>query len=389
MPVAPFADIEVTFRCRVREVGDFRFRELRQPILNQRVLFIDHIADFHSAAENPVPVGFIEPVHIVISGDIPIIEMQVNCADIRLAIACEFRKEVFCPMNPFFWLVAVRTRENIGLGKALSAIRCLPGELRHCGSVPSVSVGIPLRGHIAAASPYFVADAPKFHLIRRIMTILSAHLRQGSRFFSVAVFRPFSSFSYAAGQHIDIQPGFCADQFTQPHELIRSEGVVLSFSSPEVAIVDHRTLRTDTILPMVGISETSARPADDRRRDFLQRVQHVFSESLDIGDRAVFADPDAVINTAAKMFDKLTVQLSRDDSTRCKRNTDRILFHDKMLLSCARAPSYYSIRRSEMTPPYKLLHVNIRLSGPANTRLLSTRSVILRWQTGRAGTALI
>ena len=83
--------------------------------------------------------------------------------------------------------------------------------------------------------------------------------------------------------------------------------------------VDHGgplVARPDAVLPVVFIGKTAARPAQHRHLDFLQRGDHVIADAAGVGDRAVFAHPDAAINAMAEMLGKLPVDIAIDDRPR-------------------------------------------------------------------------
>ena len=63
--------------------------------------------------------------------------------------------------------------------------------------------------------------------------------------------------------------------------------------------------------------------------DFFQRGDDIIADAARVGNRAVLAHPDAFINTTAKVFGKLTIDVPADLRARLVRvNDEPAGFHD-------------------------------------------------------------
>src|ERR1700744_6444035 len=96
-----------------------------------------------------------------------------------------------------------------------------------------------------------------------------------------------------------------------------TEAVVLGHPAP-MHIDAHRPLgaRADAVAPVIQITETSARPADHRYMNLAQRLHHILAITTDIGDLAVWPDPDAFIDAPAQMLGELAIDMPVDHRTR-------------------------------------------------------------------------
>src|SRR3954470_17917353 len=90
-----------------------------------------------------------------------------------------------------------------------------------------------------------------------------------------------------------------------------AEAIVLGDTAP-MDIDPLRTLgaRPDAIAPVIKIAKTAAGPADHRHMDFLERIHHILAIAADVGNFAVFPDPDAFINAAPQMFGELSIDMT-------------------------------------------------------------------------------
>ena len=81
-------------------------------------------------------------------------------------------------------------------------------------------------------------------------------------------------------------------------------------------------MRHNTVSPtgssawaMIAVSETTSRPADYRRVELVQRVNDAAPDAINIGNRRLLTDPDAVVDTRSNVFNELAMQMglnSRD-----------------------------------------------------------------------------
>src|SRR6516164_11825754 len=76
--------------------------------------------------------------------------------------------------------------------------------------------------------------------------------------------------------------------------------------------------RADAVAPVVGVSEAAARPAQHRSADSLHGVDEVLADAVDVGDARAFANPHAVVDDSAEMFDEVRVELRRDGPDRVR-----------------------------------------------------------------------
>ncbi len=91
--------------------------------------------------------------------------------------------------------------------------------------------------------------------------------------------------------------------------------VILHGAAP--VCIDHpfaAFARTDAVLPVVFIRKAAARPAEHRNLDFLKRFHNIVADTLCIGNRRIFAHPDAFIDTASQMFSEMSVDVAVNGS---------------------------------------------------------------------------
>ena len=80
----------------------------------------------------------------------------------------------------------------------------------------------------------------------------------------------------------------------------------------------------DAVTPVICFCKTSARPTQHAGVDCLEGFNQRFPESVDVGNRRVFADPDAVVENAADVFGEMPVDKRIDDADR--KRIDQIEF---------------------------------------------------------------
>ena len=79
--------------------------------------------------------------------------------------------------------------------------------------------------------------------------------------------------------------------------------------------IDHLftgVLGSDAVLPVILISKTSTGPAQKRHLQRLQRRDHIGAHTVFIGNRGILAYKNTLIDAAAKMLGKMTVDLRGD-----------------------------------------------------------------------------
>ena len=70
--------------------------------------------------------------------------------------------------------------------------------------------------------------------------------------------------------------------------------------------------RTDSIAPVVSICKATARIANDRGFDLAHFVDQIFANAANILDFRIFPHPNAVIDHATNVLDKVPVKIGRD-----------------------------------------------------------------------------
>src|SRR5689334_17068681 len=89
----------------------------------------------------------------------------------------------------------------------------------------------------------------------------------------------------------------------------------------DIAPVDIDAARTpvaraDAILPVVVVGKAAAGPADRRGTHGLQRGHHVVTEAAGMRDGRVLPDPASLLDTAAQMLHKMTIDVRLDGGDR-------------------------------------------------------------------------
>ena len=186
--------------------------------------------------------------------------------------------------------------------------------IAYIGLIPAVLIGIILRGHISTAAPVFIAHAEKVHrpwLLVAVSRTLIRHRRYSPE---RHIFYPLGHLLHRSASEIPVNVGFTSDLAAQLHEFMGSEAIVLHNTAPMG--IDHflsSLLRTDSVLPVILIRKTAARPAQHRHLQLLQCLHHVCSHAIDIGNIRVFSDVNPLIDAASQMLGKMSVNF------RCNR----------------------------------------------------------------------
>jgi hypothetical protein len=68
----------------------------------------------------------------------------------------------------------------------------------------------------------------------------------------------------------------------------------------------------NAIAPVVAVGKATARPAEDRRLDRAHRIDKGLANATFVGNLGAFANPDAVVDHAAELLDKVAVDFRRD-----------------------------------------------------------------------------
>jgi hypothetical protein len=113
--------------------------------------------------------------------------------------------------------------------------------------------------------------------------------------------------------HIRGQVGLATNETASAHKLVQPVvvGVLLV---PEASAIGPHVDGAETVMPVVGVGETAAGPAQDGR---LHGTHHVDERSTDtalVGDLRLLADPYAVVDHPAQLFDEVGVDLRGDSA---------------------------------------------------------------------------
>src|SRR6478672_4864630 len=95
---------------------------------------------------------------------------------------------------------------------------------------------------------------------------------------------------------------------------MRTKTVIFGYTTPPF-IHDGRTLVfwPNAVLPMIGIRETSTRPAKHWHLEFLQCRDYIIAYSFGIGNGLILlAYIKAIIDTSAEMFSKMAINITID-----------------------------------------------------------------------------
>ena len=147
----------------------------------------------------------------------------------------------------------------------------------------------------------------------RVAAVFLSQVGHGADAIEGDVFHPLLHLAHGAAADIAADVRFAAELLAQVHELVRAEVVVLGHAAP--VRVDHRRavrVRADAVHPVIFVSKTTARPTQHGNFDLAQRGDDVFADAARVGDRAVLADPDAVIDAAAQVLREMAVNVAVD-----------------------------------------------------------------------------
>ena len=183
----------------------------------------------------------------------------------------------------------------------------------HVGCVTAEQIGVILRTHIAAAAPVLIADTEIGQLPGFLTAVPLSGFRHRGNAVEGHVLHPLAHFLNGAAANIAVDIRLAANLTAQLHELVRAEGVVLHHAAP--VRVDHTLsgfLRADAVLPVILIGKAAARPAQHRHANMPQRLHDVRSHAVYVRNRAVLSDKKAVIDAAAQMLGKMSVQIAVD-----------------------------------------------------------------------------
>ena len=306
VPVSPLTDNQFTFsRCRPER--PLRFRKCFKTVIYQAALLVNDIFQLFASIDHVIPLFFIELFLRLKLFQIPVVKMEIIAVKRWHTVFSHLLEKVFRPRNTLFWLVPIRTAGNAFRRKRLIARS--KGWTGRC-KFP-IFIRIHLRRHFSAAIPYFISNAPVFYLKRRFVPVYLPLSGKCCGFSPVAILHPFTHFSRRTCHHIDIKPWLCADHFTEFHHLVRTELIRIGFKCTKIFIISNRPVLSwsDTVSPVVNIRIASARPADHRRMQLLKCIHKVFSDSMIIRNLRILTDPDTIVNTGAKEFNKVSLQL--------------------------------------------------------------------------------
>ena len=299
VPVAPFVDDEPGAVRGIVPAHD-------GPVV------VDDVLDVSALVQHRVPAPRVEPgavfgrlteVGVVVQG-------EAVDPDAQAAHALQAAEEVLGPAD-----VSVG---GVPAGSGRHEERAqVDGKLR---DEPAVFGGVFTAGHVAAAAPRLVADAPVLDVEGLPVAVGRALVGEGERSGrSVAVGHPVVELARGARADVGRDVGFGADQPAQAHELVNAELVALHrVPSGEHAVlpvvVRSRTLvrRTDAVAPVVSVGEAASGPAQVRRADALHVVHELLPDAVDVGDPRLAADPDAVVDDAAEVLDEVAVDVGAD-----------------------------------------------------------------------------
>ena len=174
-------------------------------------------------------------------------------------------------------------------------------------------VGVIFGTHIAAAAPRFVADAHEVYFVGFFTTVLLAEVYIGTIVCAGDVFEPIGHIAYRTSSHIHREIGLAAETFAEREKFVCAKRIVLHCAAPEY-VFDFGTLvgGANAVSPVVGVGKTAAWPSEYGDLEVFQCVEYVGAVAVGVGDVAVLANPDAVIDAASEVLGKLTVDFGRD-----------------------------------------------------------------------------
>src|ERR1700683_3743550 len=92
-------------------------------------------------------------------------------------------------------------------------------------------------------------------------------------------------------------------------------GAVLRlYAFPKVGAPGPFVDRANAIAPIITVGKTSAREPYYRSLDLAHVIDQLFTNSIDLRDRRVLANPNAIIDYAAEIFGEVPVDIGRNHS---------------------------------------------------------------------------
>src|SRR6266545_777710 len=188
-------------------------------------------------------------------------------------------------------------------------------------------LGILFRQHVSPAAPRFVADAPITDVERLAFARSRAQVgerRQPGR--RVTVLKPFEVGAHRQAADVGSNIGLRVGETAQLHELVRTEPVWLILLwpvfqlfvafrhfvvsvGPEVDAARTFVARSDAVTPVILIGEAAAWPADYSRLDPADILDQLTADAVDVRHFRVFTNPDAVVDDATEVLDKMAIDV--------------------------------------------------------------------------------
>src|SRR6202012_818920 len=153
---------------------------------------------------------------------------------------------------------------------------------------------------------HLVAQAPQLDSVRGVMAVGPAQVGPVGVTGAVAVLDPGRGLVHGAGAHVHAQVRLGADQLAVAHELVGAEPVGLLAVPGQVGAPRPLVPRADAVGEVVAGHEVAPGPAEQRRLQPLDRLDHVGAETLRVRPRralvehAAVAAPAQVLGEAAQ-----------------------------------------------------------------------------------------
>src|SRR6185312_13552224 len=174
--------------------------------------------------------------------------------------------------------------------------------------IPVIKIGIILRRHASATAPALIPHAPKGDIVRLGMTVLPPQISQGALAIEIEILQPVLHLLRSTCPHIPGYIWLATQQLAKLQKLARAETIVFGYHPPRGI---HRLLPlfpgTDAVPPVILVGITPARPPEHGDPDLLQRLDHIHPDMI--------AGPEAVIDTSAEIFGKMSINISADGRT--------------------------------------------------------------------------
>ena len=222
-------------------------------------------------------------------------------------------KDALCPM------VVVHVRTAADLRDRLILV-----VVAHIGLITAILIAVVFRRHVATAAPVFVSDTEKVYRPRFLAAVCRPQIRHRGNAVKRHIFHPLGHLLHRSASEIAVDVGLASDLAAKLHELMCSKAVVLHNTTP--VCVDHLLsafLWTDSVLPVILIRKTSARPAQYRNLQLLKSLHNIHAHSVHIRDVRMFPNIDSLIDTPSQMLGKMSVDL------RCDRSQLVLLIDDQ------------------------------------------------------------